>query len=293
MTDTIARPIGQILTGKILAAVALTDIRPGDNDRTEFDPEDLWALSESIAEIGQLSPVLVRWTPGDETEYQLCAGERRWRAHQLEPCAHLDVIDAIIDYDMTDATQSSKMLAENTGRKDLRVMEESNAYRKRFDDGLTVEQIAKEAGVAKFRVQWRLDLLDLCPQAQDAVDCGLLPPACALELRRLGTDHQIAALKAWMANPTMGHIPFKRKCVEWADQANAAVQTGMFALDTDQWVDEAVAMTRKTGSAPELRKMISLLLDELTVTRQLGSFKAPDGSPAGDSPLMARARSII
>lgn len=249
-------------TGQEFAFLPLGDIRPGDNDRQEFDEDDLLALSMSIAEIGLGMAILVRPTPNGPTLYQIVGGERRWRAHQLPPCAHLTTIKAIIDYDLTDREASAMMLAENTGRVDLRHLEEARAYAKRVAEGLSVEDVARQAGVAPFRVQWRLDLLSLCPEAQHAIDAGLLPPGPALELRKLDANLQIAALKAWMANPTMGHLPFKKLCTKWATDAAKAEPVGMFALDTDVWVDEAVAVKAKTHSVPTLRKMIAALLAE-------------------------------
>lgn len=250
-------------TGQRLAYLPLGDIRPGDNDRQEFDADDLLRLSESIAEIGLGMAILVRPTPDGPTPFQIVGGERRWRAHQLPPCAHLTTIKAIIDYDLTDRDASAMMLAENTGRVDLRHLEEARAYQKRIAEGSTVDEIARSAGVAPFRVQWRLDLLALCPEAQHAIDAGLLPPGPALELRKLDENLQIAALKAWMANPTMGHLPFKKLCTKWAMDAAKAEPMGMFALDTDVWVEEAVAVKAKTHSVPTLRKMIAALLAEL------------------------------
>lgn len=248
---------------QVLAYIPLGDIRPGDNDRKEFDDEELLSLSQSIAELGLGMAILVRPTPDGPTPYQLVAGERRWRAHQLPPCVHLTTIKAIINSDMTDQQASAMMLAENTGRVDLRHLEEARAYAKRAAEGLTVAEIARQAGVAEFRVQWRLDLLSLCDEAQHAIEAGLLPPGPALELRKLDGNMQIAALKAWTANPTMGHLPFKKLCSKWALQAAAVEPTGMFAIDTDAWIAEAVAVKAKTHSVPTLRKMIAALLAEL------------------------------
>jgi len=249
--------------GQELRFIPLDDIRPGDNDRKEFDEDELLSLSQSIAEIGLGMAILVRPTPDGPTPFQLVGGERRWRAHQLPPCSHLTTIKAIIDHDLSDKDASAMMLAENTGRVDLRHLEEARAYAKRVEAGATVAEIARQAGVAEFRVQWRLDLLALCPEAQHAIDAGLLPPGPALELRKLDGNLQVAALKAWTANPTMGHLPFKKLCSKWAAEAARAEPEGMFALDTDQWITEAVAVKAKTHSVPTLRKMIAALLAEL------------------------------
>jgi ParB/RepB/Spo0J family partition protein len=276
MTDVIS-------TGQELAFLPIDSIRPGDNDRKTFDETELWQLSESIAEIGLGMAILVRPTPSGPTPYQLVGGERRWRAHQLPPCAHLATIKAIIDHDLSDREADAMMLAENTGRVDLGIIEEARAYQKRIDAGATIDEVARQAGVAEFRVKWRIDMLTLCPEAQSAINSGVLPPGPALELRRLDSDLQVAALKAWQSNPTMGHLPFKSLCIKWAEQASAAEQVGLFALDTDQWIVEAQAVKAKTHSVPALRKMIAELV---------GAIEVLDGRGTCD-PLIEKARSMI
>lgn len=219
----------------------------------------------------------------------IVGGERRWRAHQLPPCveAGLTTIKCIVDHDMTDDEADAMMVAENTGRVDLGILDEARAYRKLVDKGMTVEAIAQSSGVAPFRVQWRLDILALSPEVQEALNCGMLPSACALELRRLGPDHQIAALKAWQANPTMGHIPFKRKCIEWADAAQKNAQVGLFGDPTDDWVEQAKAIKAKTGSVPKLRAMI------VELTTALEAIAAHSEVADAMAPLVQRARDMV
>lgn len=249
------------IVGQEMAVINVADIRPGDNDRQHFDDEELAQLARSILELGQITPVLVRHTPGADTEYQLIGGERRWRAHRL---AGITTIKAVIDRSMSDEQAAAAMTAENTGRVDLDPMEEARAYAKLAEQGMTNEQIADACGVAKFRVDWRLDLLTLCPSAQEAIRCGAMPPGPALELRRLTDPNvQANAVKAWLANPTMGHLPFKRKCIEWAERALDIKMEGLFALDEVAMVSEVLVIKPKTGSVPTLRKMIGRLATAL------------------------------
>lgn len=149
-------------------ALPLSLIDPGTNDRTEFDPVKLQELADSIAARGLDQPVTVRPKPGGR--YQLAAGERRWRAHQL---AGLPTILAFVR-DLDDAEYADVMLAENTAREDLGPWDEARAYRKRVDDGQTIEHIATVAGRQPDFIRKRLALLNLCPDLSDALQRGVL-----------------------------------------------------------------------------------------------------------------------
>lgn len=248
----------------VLLNIPLDQIRPGDNDRKDFDEADLFALSQSIAKLGQLTPILVRPVDGP-VPYEIVGGERRWRAHQLAPCvnAGITTIDAIVRHLDDDATSAS-MLAENTGRVDLKLFEEARAYARQRDGGLTVDQIAEQSGVARFRVVWRLELVDLLiPEAQQAISSGLIPPGPAHEICKLDANRQIVAVKAWLKNPSMGHFPFRKLCEAMAAAQFSDDQVGLFADQETPWIDQAAAIKPKTFSIAALRKMIGRLADHL------------------------------
>jgi ParB family chromosome partitioning protein len=99
-------------------------IRPNPaQPRVHFDEEAIAELAESIAERGVLQPVLLR---PDGENFQLVAGERRWRAAQR---AQLHRIPAIVR-DIDDSTSAEIALIENVQRQDLNAIEEAEGYRK-------------------------------------------------------------------------------------------------------------------------------------------------------------------
>lgn len=257
-----------------ITLIPVAEIRPGDNHRTQFDPDELDQLAASIREVGQIEPIVVR---PDGDGFQLVAGERRWRAHQR--MGKVD-IKAIIRTTLTADEIENIMLAENTGRVDLPLMDEARAYDRQRALGKTVDQIAAAAGVARFRVEWRLSLLDeLCPEAQQAVAENIVTPAVALALRGLDADRQLLALRAWRANPDMGVTAFQKRIVARLATEQATEQPFEFTLDG--WDDHAKAVQPIKYTVAGLRKVVLAMADELV---RLGY---PD-----DGPLVAEARNM-
>ena len=87
-----------------------------------------------VAELGVLQPILVR--PAGDGEYELIAGERRWRASKR---AGLQTIPVVVRDADTDASLLEQALVENLHRADLNPMEEAAAYQQLIEDfGLTL-----------------------------------------------------------------------------------------------------------------------------------------------------------
>jgi len=108
-----------------LKQLPLDVIHPGRyQPRSVFDEEKLEELASSIRAQGVVQPIVVR-SSGDG-EYELIAGERRWRAAQL---AEIDEIPAVIR-DVTDEVAVAMSLIENIQREDLNPLEEATALRR-------------------------------------------------------------------------------------------------------------------------------------------------------------------
>jgi ParB family chromosome partitioning protein len=134
--------------------------------RHRFREEALAELAASIKEHGVLQPVLVR-AVGDE--YELVAGERRYRAAAL---AGLTELPAVI-VDGTDQTALELALVENLQREDLDPLEEASGYQllmSRFD--LTQEQVAARIGKARASVANALRLLTLPDEVRAMLTSG-------------------------------------------------------------------------------------------------------------------------
>jgi len=167
--------------GAVLSDVPVGAVSPNPNQpRVHFDEESLTELAASIAEMGVLQPILVR--PLDDGEFELIAGERRWRAAQR---AGLTTIPAVVR--LTDDVSSvEQALVENLHRQDLTALEEAAAYQQLLDEfGLTHDQIATRVGKSRSAITNSLRLLGLPPVVQHLLADGQLSAGHARAL--LGT----------------------------------------------------------------------------------------------------------
>lgn len=140
-------------------AIKISRITPrGDQPRKNFDDNALQVLADSIREHGVIQPIVVREVSILDGNYEIIAGERRWRAAKM---AGLDEIPAVI---MTgDELKIAEVaLIENVQRKDLNPIEEAMAYKaliERF--GLKQEEVAQQAGKSRSSIANMLRLLEL------------------------------------------------------------------------------------------------------------------------------------
>jgi ParB family chromosome partitioning protein len=137
--------------------------------RRHFEEEALQELAGSVSECGVLQPVLVRPLQGGE--YELLAGERRWRAAKL---AGLQSIPALVSrYD--DRASLEVGLIENMAREDLNPVEKARAFSTLMDEfGLIREQIGRRVGCHKSVVSNLTSLLKLPGEILELLECGEL-----------------------------------------------------------------------------------------------------------------------
>lgn len=150
--------------------VKLTEIEPNrDQPRKDFDEAALRELSESIARVGLLQPMVVR--PLAEGGYRIIAGERRWRACRL---AGLEEVPVIIK-ETDGQTLMEIALIENLQREDLNAVEEALGYRALMQEhGLTQEQVSESVGKSRSAVANALRLLALDDASLQALRRGAI-----------------------------------------------------------------------------------------------------------------------
>ena len=148
-----------------LNEIAISQIVPNPNQpRREFDETALMELANSIKEIGIIQPITLRQTP--DGQYQIIAGERRWRASQL---AGLTTIPAYIKT-VKDETVMEMALVENIQRDDLNAIEIALAYEHLAEaTGMTQEKISERVGKSRAAVTNYMRLLKLPAQVQMAL----------------------------------------------------------------------------------------------------------------------------
>jgi ParB family chromosome partitioning protein len=136
--------------------VPIARIEPNpEQPRLAFNQDTLDELAASIREHGVLQPILVR--PSGPNQYQLIAGERRWRASKL---AGLETIPALIE-DIDDDTALEISIIENLQREDISPLDEAAMYdRMVTEHGYSIRKLADKLGKDKGYVENRLRLAD-------------------------------------------------------------------------------------------------------------------------------------
>ena len=138
-----------------------------DQPRKQFRAEELKELSESIKALGVIQPILVR--PISDYQYEIVAGERRWRAAKLADLTQVPVIVKEIE----DREVLEIALVENIQRSNLTATEEARAYQHLMDEfNLTQRELAERVGKERASVANYLRLLNLPPEVLSLLDEG-------------------------------------------------------------------------------------------------------------------------
>ncbi len=139
--------------------------------RKVFLKPELDELAQSIRERGIIQPVLVRPLPQAPGEFELVAGERRWRAAQQAGLHQVPVVVRELD----DATAFEIAVLENVQRQDLNPVEEAHGYYTLMQDyGRTQDEIAQTVGKSRSHVANMIRLLSLPAEIQSLLVNGQL-----------------------------------------------------------------------------------------------------------------------
>ena len=157
-------------TNNGMQKINISQIIPNPSQpRKSFKEEELKELSSSIKNQGLIQPIIVK--PTTDSQFQIIAGERRWRACQLNGMHEVDCV--IKDFDETNVLETA--LIENIQREDLNIIEEANAYRGLINiKKINNESLAKLLGKSSSHVSNTLRLLELDTQIQQMVISGEL-----------------------------------------------------------------------------------------------------------------------
>ena len=137
--------------------------------RRLFDNESINELAASIKSKGLVQPILVRPSEKNPGDYEIIAGERRWRAAQI---AQLHEMSAVIK-NLNDTESLEIAIIENVQRSDLTVIEEATGYKKLIESyGHTQEQLSEIVGKSRSHVANIMRLLTLPQSIQDMITEG-------------------------------------------------------------------------------------------------------------------------
>jgi ParB family chromosome partitioning protein len=128
------------------------------NPRRKFAEDELSELTASVKEKGVLQPILVRGVPGKSDQFEIIAGERRWRAAQKAGLHDVPVLQLEID----DREALEIAIVENVQRADLNALEEAAGYESLMDEfKYTQNDLARVVGKSRSHVANTLRLQKL------------------------------------------------------------------------------------------------------------------------------------
>ena len=174
-----------------LQKIPVEFLHPGKyQPRKDMSPEALEDLASSIRSQGIIQPVVVRFI--SDNNYEIIAGERRWRASQL---AQLDVIPCLIK-NVADEAAVAIALIENIQREDLNAMEEAQALERLLTEfELTHQEVAEAVGKSRTTITNLLRLNNLNDDVKTLLEHGDIEMGHARALLALDGDDQSEAAR--------------------------------------------------------------------------------------------------
>ena len=158
-----------------------------NNPRKTFAEAELDDLANSIREKGLLQPIVVR--PIANSEYEIVAGERRWRAAQRAGVHDVPVLIR----DLTDGEALEIALIENIQRSDLNPLEEARAYGLLLEQfNYTQQQLADSLGKSRSHIANTLRLMNLPEAVRSQIEAGRLTAGHARALVATGSPAELA-----------------------------------------------------------------------------------------------------
>lgn len=260
-----------------LKRVPVNAIQPNRfQPRKRFDDKTLAELADSIDQNGLIQPIIVRKIDDGEgeIEYELIAGERRWRAHKL-----LDKprINALVR-EMSDEQSEQSALIENLQREDLNpieIAESINALLKRPD--MTQQKLADQIGKSRAYIANWSRLVKLDESAKQLVETGKVDAGTAIHMLTLPAENQRELIekaieKDWTPTTIRQNVAKLKKKLE---KVEAAEQSGQpiddTQHDTEDDFDEANLILLDCHDVElrkELTKHIRDLLKKAELTEQ-------------------------
>lgn len=234
--------------------VAVEKIAPNpDQPRRSFDKDALEDLANSIREKGVIQPLIVRPDPNKRKQFQIVAGERRWRAAQLAQLHELPVL--IRDLDDTEVLEIA--IIENIQRADLNPVEEAAGYRQLIDKfGHTQDQLARALGKSRSHIANQMRLLGLPRDVLEHLKAGRLSAGHA---RALVTAEDPSALAALV------------------------VRKGLSVRETEKLAKRGKASPSRSGKAAGAAKDADTLALEQDLAANLGMKVSVDHKPGGEA----------
>lgn len=170
--------------------ISLSKLKPSSiQPRRIFDKNSINELAESIKSKGLVQPILVRPSSNNPDEFEIIAGERRWRAAQI---AQLHELPAVVK-NLDDSEALEMAIIENVQRADLSPIEEASGYKKLMEQyNHTQEALAPIVGKSRSHISNIIRLLNLPASIQDMITEGIISSGHARAIMNSAFPEQLA-----------------------------------------------------------------------------------------------------
>lgn len=275
---TVAPTPAQPKSSERLVPITQVHANP-DQPRRTFDHTELRDLAKSILTKGIIQPIIVRPDPRHEGEFQIVAGERRWRAAQT---ARLDVVPVVLR-DLNDLEVLEIGIIENIQRADLNPVDEANGYHQLMEKfGHTQEKLSEALGKSRSYLANSMRLLNLPSAVQDMLVDGrltagharaLVPADNALTLAKQIVEKGLS-VRQTEALVKRGDVPAKKSA------AKSDKDSDTISLETDLSANLGmkVGISHKAGTESGVISINYKSFDELDALCQLLSATRSAGS---------------
>ena len=198
--------------------------------RQHFDEDALADLAASIREHGVLQPVLVR--PYVDGQYQIVAGERRWRASKMAGLAEIPVI--IEDLDEEAALEIA--IIENLQREDITPLEEADMFeRMTKEHGYSLRKLATKLGKDKGYLENRLRLVDAPEDVRELVAIRRDTLSHAYELMKVADPRKRRRLAKQVASGELSLVKLRKRIEAQARTEVAAKEPELDPVTDVEW----------------------------------------------------------
>jgi ParB/RepB/Spo0J family partition protein len=244
--------------GGIYGQYELAKIRISPDNRKRFNEQALQELAASITSVGVAQPILIRPvdpTPDAPEEYEIVAGERRYRASKI---AGKETIPALCR-NLSNLEAAKLRILENLQREDPHPMEEAEGYQLlMLQHGFSADQLADEVKKSKAYVYARLKLCALAPEAREPFLNNEISASTALLIARIPVPKlQVQALKEVTATDTYRPEPMSYRSA--ADHVQRKymldLKKAVFPLKDAKLLASAgscVKCPKRAGNQPEI-----------------------------------------
>lgn len=251
-TTAQARASGD-LTEVSLDAVSPNPFQP----RAAFDDDAITELASSLNSAGLLQPIVVR--PAGDGDYELIAGERRWRAAKKLGWQRIGAVVREVD----DRTLLTLALVENLQRDALSPIDEAKGYRRLVEDfDVTQSDVAELVGRNRSTIANALRLLRLPEEVQDMVHRGDLDMGHARALLRLDDQSRIVSVaratleQGWsvreIESRVRGGTPAKRRTRRRKGDTKPSAEARRIETVLRRYLGTDVSVTERTNGGGRL-----------------------------------------